>query len=123
MYFDQVINFEYKDEKFINLIEIDSYNSDDELINIDIDRFKKVRKRIECPNNKNSFIMASIDTNGADIDILEDIKLLSGLYFEGIHPKNVTKYLKYKYNDEDKYGILNKWEYMRNDGEEYTYNF
>ena len=82
-----------------------------------------VRKRIECPNNKNSFIMASIDTNRDEIDILEDIQLLSGLYFEDIEPKIVTKYLCYKYNDIDKYGILNKWEYMRNDGEEYTYNF
>jgi len=119
----KVINFEYKDEKFIKLIEIDSYKSQDELINIDVDRFKMVRKRIECPNNKNSFIMASIDTNRDEIDILEDIQLLSGLYFEDIEPKIVTKYLCYKYNDIDKYGILNKWEYMRNDGEEYTYNF
>lgn len=119
----KVIRFQYNDEKFIKLAELNSIKSNDELINLDKDKFIKTRKRIECPNNKNSFIIASIRTNNEDIDILEDIKLLSGLYFDDLGSKNVTKYLRYKYNDVSKFGILDKWEYMRNDGEEYTYNF
>jgi len=118
-----LIYFKYKDEKFMKLVPIKNNKPYTELINVDVNKFNKVRKRIECPNNKNSFIMASIETDKDDIDILVDIQQLSGLYLEDIHPVNVTKYFRYKYSDIEKYGTLNKWGYMRNDGEEYSYIF
>ena len=116
-----IINYKYKGELFTELRDWDTESVDDTEINIDETKFKDVRKRVVCPNSKDSFIMASLKTNKDDIDIIDDIQRLSGLYFDSIEPSKVTKYFEYKFGDKDK--KLLDWSYMRADGEEYTYSF
>ena len=116
-----IIEYEYKSESFIELRDWNSESVDNTEISIDEAKFKDVRKRVLCPNSKDSYIMASLKTNEDDIDIISDIQKLAGLYFDSIDSSKITKYLKYKYGDNKK--TLLDWSYMRADGEEYTYSF
>ena len=115
--------YKFKNQKFIELSKI----GENKAPFIDDIKYKRVRDRIECPNSRDSYLMASIeirelkdDIIKKDIDILEDIQSLAGPYFEGT--KNVeliSKYLEYKYNI-DKSQVVT-WSYMMSDGEEYKY--
>ena len=113
-----ITEYRYKNELFIKLDDINTKSKID--IIVDEVKFNSVRKRVICPNSKDSFIMASLKTGSDDINIIEDIQKLSGLYFNSIEPEKVTKYFRYKYKNR---GKLLEWSYMRADGDEFIQSF
>ena len=115
--------YNYKNQKFIELTKI----GENKTPYIDDRKYNLVRDRIECPNSRDSYLMASIEIRELkdgvikkEIDILEDIQSLAGPYFEGINNIDlISKYLEYKYNINKSQFIT--WSYMMSDGEEYKY--
>ena len=119
-----ITNYNYKNEKFIELSKI----GENKAPFIDDIKYKSVRDRIECPNSRESYLMASIEIRYDDVshelweesDILDDIQSIAGPYFEGIdNIELISKYLKYKYNINKSQFVT--WSYMMSDGEEYKY--
>ena len=118
-----IVNYKYCNENFIKLLPYTDNEIDISQLGLDKSRYNSLRKRIECPNSKDSFIMASLKSSysdKSDIDIIDDVRRLSGLYFDDIKPQLASRYFNYKYKLN---GTGLNWSYMMSDGEEYTYNF
>jgi hypothetical protein len=114
----QITNYKYNGQEYILLQES---NKEVDIV-VDENKYNAVRNSMSCPNSLDSFLMADLICNkGQTIDVLEEVKKLSGPYFSNITKNRVLikQYIEHQYRDND----LLKLYIMMADGSEIEFSF